>query len=507
MKKLWKNLAIVLSVVVLSAGISYAVVSKFSKDIMASYESMKQQQDNNSQSYASLARMEVKPGVATDFTVAAENTVHAVVHIMAKTNRTVQYGQSPIDLFEYFFGYRDYQQPRQSQPQVGYGSGVIISRDGYIVTNNHVVDGADELQVTLNDQRSFTAKVVGTDPTTDIALIKIEAEDLPTIPYGNSDELKVGEWVLAVGNPLNLTSTVTAGIVSAKARNLGIIGKQSADGSASLGIESFIQTDAAVNPGNSGGALVNTAGELVGINTAIVSSSGAFSGYSFAVPVSIVSKVVADIKQYGSVQRAMLGVTIQTMTSDLAKHYNIDMTEGVYVAEISERSGAKEAGIEKGDIIVKVDNRKVVSNAELQEQISRFRPGDKVKVQVLRKQKTLDFDVTLRNMYGNTDVVKQAALSDLGASFGELPANLKRQLNISYGIQVTGLTDGKLKDAGMRKGFIIMKVNDQRVNTTADFEKIVKDVQTGAGFGESALFIVGMYPTGKVNYYAINLGE
>lgn len=369
------------------------------------------------------------------------------------------------------------------------------------------MEGADELQVTLNDQRSFTARIVGTDPTTDIALIKIDAEDLPTIPYGDSDKLKVGEWVLAVGNPLNLTSTVTAGIVSAKARNLGIIGSQSTNGAPSLGIESFIQTDAAVNPGNSGGALVNTSGELVGINTAIVSSSGAFSGYSFAVPVSIVSKVVADLKQYGSVQRAMLGVSIQTMNSDLAKHYDIDMVEGVYVAEVSDRSGAKEAGMEKGDIIIKVDNRKVANNAQLQEQISRFRPGDKVKVSVLRKNKELQFDVTLRNMYGNTEIVKQAGLSDLGASFGELSSDLKRQLNISYGVQVTGLTDGKLKEAGMRKGFIIMKVNDHRVASVAEFEKMVKDVQSGAGFGESALFIVGMYPTGKVNYYAIDLGE
>lgn len=506
MKKLWKNLAIVLTIVVASAGISYVVVSQFSKQILASFDQMKEQ-NAIQQQHARLAKMEVVPGVATDFTVAAENSVHAVVHIMSKTNRTVQQGQSFMDIFEYYFGYREYSQPRQ-QPQVGYGSGVIISRDGYIVTNNHVVEGADELQVTLNDQRSFTARIVGTDPTTDIALIKVDAEDLPTIPFGDSDDLKVGEWVLAVGNPLNLTSTVTAGIVSAKARNLGIIGNnQSSNGAPSLGIESFIQTDAAVNPGNSGGALVNTRGELVGINTAIVSSSGAFSGYSFAVPVSIVSKVVTDLKQYGSVQRAMLGVSIQTMNSELAKHYDIDMVEGVYVAGVSDRSGAKEAGLEEGDIIVKVDNRKVVNNAQLQEQISRFRPGDKVKVHVLRKGKEMHFDVTLRNMYGNTEIVKQAGMEDLGASFGELSADLKRQLNISYGIQVTGLTEGKLKESGMRKGFIIMKVNDHRVNSVDEFEKMVKDVQSGAGFGESALFIVGMYPTGKVNYYAIDLGE
>lgn len=504
MKKIWKNLAVVLIIVVASAGISYTVVSKFSKQILSSFENMK---STEPQAQAQFARMEVVPAMATDFTVAAENSIHAVVHIMSKTHRSAQQAQSPIDLFEYFFGYREYSQPRQPQPQVGYGSGVIISRDGFIVTNNHVVEGADELQVTLNDQRSFTARIVGTDPTTDIALIKIDAEDLPIIPFGNSDDLKVGEWVLAVGNPLNLTSTVTAGIVSAKARNLGIIGGRSANGAPSLGIESFIQTDAAVNPGNSGGALVNTRGELVGINTAIVSSSGAFSGYSFAVPVSIVSKVVTDLKQYGSVQRAMLGVTISTMNSELAKLKKIDMVEGVYVESVADRTGAKEAGLEAGDIIVKVDNRKVATNAQLQEQISRFRPGDKVKVEVLRKAKSMTFDVTLRNMYGSTEIVKQAGMEVLGASFGEVSDEQKRQLNISYGIQVTGLTDGKLKDSGMRKGFIIMKVNDQRVHSVADFEKLVKDVQSGAGFGESALFIVGMYPTGKVNYYAIDLGE
>ena len=511
MKKFLKGLSIVLAILLCSTAISYFIVSRLSDRILDTASQETTSWSQRPEAEPQLVKAETLPAVATDFTVAAENSVHAVVHIMSKTNvRSSVQSQSPIDLFEYFFGYRDYNQPRQVEPQVGYGSGVIISRDGYIVTNNHVVEGADEIEVTTNDQRSYAAKVIGTDPTTDIALIKIEEKDLPTIPFGNSDELKVGEWVLAVGNPLNLTSTVTAGIVSAKARNLGIIGGNNGSlrgGNTSLSIESFIQTDAAVNPGNSGGALVNTKGELVGINTAIVSKSGAFSGYSFAIPVSIVGKVVTDLKQYGSVQRAMLGVTIQTMNSELAKEKKIDMVEGVYVAGVGDHSGAKEAGIQEGDIILKVQNKKVTTNAQLQERISQYRPGDVVKVEVLRGKDRETFDVTLRNMQGNTEIVKNNGVEVLGAAFSELSDNLKRQLNISYGIQVSGLTEGKLKAAGVRKGFIIMKVNDQRIQSVSQFESLVKDIQRGAGFGETALFIVGMYPTGKVTYYAVDLNE
>lgn len=518
MKKVFKGIFIIVAVLACSIGISYFVISKFSEKILEAVGQQETVWSQRPEAETQLVRGEAVPAVATDFTVAAENSVHAVVHIMSKTTvRSAAQGQSPIDLFEYFFGYRDYNQPRQQQlqPQVGYGSGVIISRDGYIVTNNHVVEGADEIEVTTNDQRTYAAKVIGTDPTTDIALIKIEENDLPTIPFGSSDELKVGEWVLAVGNPLNLTSTVTAGIVSAKARNLGIIGSGSngnqrganINTNTNLSIESFIQTDAAVNPGNSGGALVNTRGELVGINTAIVSKSGAFSGYSFAIPVSIVSKVVTDLKQYGSVQRAMLGVTIQTMNSELAKDKKIDMVEGVYVASVGEHSGAQEAGIKEGDIIVKVQNKKVTTNAQLQECISQYRPGDVVKVEVLRGKDKESFDVTLRNLQGNTQIVKNNGVEVLGAAFNELSDQLKKQLNISYGIQVSGLTDGKLKAAGVRKGFIIMKVNDQRIQSVGQFESLVKDIQRGAGFGETALFIVGMYPTGKVTYYAVDMNE
>ena len=353
--------------------------------------------------------------------------MHGVVHIKATTNAK-QYadggngGQQYIDPFEYFFGFGGrggggFQRP-QPQPRVGAGSGVIISTDGYIITNNHVIDGADELEVTLNDNRKFSAKLIGTDPSTDIALIKVDAKDLPTIPFGDSEILKVGEWVLAVGNPFNLTSTVTAGIVSAKGRGISMGGDRSK-------IESFIQTDAAVNPGNSGGALVNTKGELVGINTAIYSETGNFAGYSFAVPISIAGKVASDLKQYGTVQRAILGVLMMSV-GDIADQLSnpnlnsklkeeltelkskIKVSEGACVSDFAERSSAKEAGLEKGDVIFAVNGAKVKNANALQEQISKYRPGDKVEITVDRNGTNKKFTVELRNAQGSTSVVKSA---------------------------------------------------------------------------------------------------
>lgn len=507
MKQFWKKVLILVSIVFLSAGVSIFTVSKLSDRLV---NAVKQESYQPQEQVAQLVNARTVPTIETDFTRAAEQTIHTVVHIASKTMKSS--GRSSIDIFEYFFGYRDdYRQtPR---PQTGIGSGVIISSDGYIVTNNHVIDKADEISVTLNDRRNYMAKVIGSDPSTDIALIKIEEKGLPFIKFGNSDDLKVGEWVLAVGNPLNLTSTVTAGIVSAKGRDIGILKSnnqniiQQGRAQSSLGIESFIQTDAAVNPGNSGGALVNTSGELVGINTAIISSSGAFSGYSFAVPVSIVKKVVTDIKEYGSVQRAMLGVTIADITSELAKEKKIDLTEGVYIVGVGERSGAMDAGMKEGDVVIAVNGEKVSRAAELQEKVSRHRPGDKVTLTVIRAKKQMKMDVILRNLQGSTALTKEVGIEVLGAVFDELSTNTKRQLNISYGIQVSGLTDGKLKDASVRKGFIILKVNDNRVESVSDFEQIVQNVQKHAGFGEAALFIVGIYPTGKVAYYAIDLGQ
>lgn len=436
----------------------------------------------------------------TDFTHAAESAVHGVVHIKSVANmKEANAGEQYIDPFEFFFGNRGFQRP-QPQPRVGTGSGVIISTDGYIITNNHVIDGADELEVTLNDNRKFSAKVIGADPTTDIALLKIEAKDLPTIPFGDSEKLKVGEWVLAVGNPFNLTSTVTAGIVSAKGRGIS--------GGGGSKIESFIQTDAAVNPGNSGGALVNTKGELVGINTAIYSQTGNFAGYSFAVPISIASKVANDLKQYGTVQRAILGVQIidpQYVSGDDKE--KVKVLEGAYVGGFAERSSAKEAGIEKGDVIIAVNGAKVKSANALQEQISKYRPGDKVEIKVDRNGTTKTFTVELRNAQGSTQILKGGDSAEvLGAAFRALTDKQKQQLGVSYGIEVTGVTTGKLKDAGMKKGFIIMVANNQKITSPEDLEKLVENILQGRS-EDQGLFIKGFYPNGRTKYYAIDLAE
>jgi serine protease Do len=485
-----------------SAAVSYLTLQKVQAGVL--------EKDLGEAQNVRLVNMNVPSGIETDFTVAAEQSVNAVVHIASKTMRTVS---QPNDIFEYFFGFKGQQIPQQQQPQVGYGSGVIISSDGYIVTNNHVVQGADEITVTLNERKTYSAKVIGTDPSTDIALIKIDAKDLPIIPFGNSDKLKVGEWVLAVGNPMNLTSTVTAGIVSAKARNLGIIDseqenpyQQNIQNKSSLSIESFIQTDAAVNPGNSGGALVNLHGELVGINTAIMSPTGSFTGYSFAIPVNIVAKVVADIKDFGQVQRAMLGVSIRNIDSDLAKEKKIEVQDGVYVEAVEEHSGAMEAGIQKGDIITKIDGDKVNQASELQEKVGLHHPADVVEVSLMRDGKTKTVKVTLRNLQGGTKTIKNRGIEVLGAAFSELSAQEKQRLNIDSGVQISGITDGKFKQAGIRKGFIILKVNDVRITSVDQLESVIKDVQRGSGF-DNGLFIVGMYPNGKVSYYAFDLAE
>jgi len=325
-----------------------------------------------------------------DFTEAAEKTVNAVTHVKTSYTQVQQY----VTPFDYFFGFRGYQQP---QPVQGAGSGVIISTDGYIVTNNHVIDRAERINVTLNDKRTFPAKLVGTDPGTDIAVLKIEAQDLPYIPMGNSEELRLGEWVLAVGNPLNLTSTVTAGIVSAKARNINIL-------SENFKIESFIQTDAAVNPGNSGGALVNTRGELVGINTAIASQTGGYMGYSFAVPSTIVSKVATDIIEFGVVQRAVLGVALQELTSEMAQQLGLKEVKGVLVQAVFEGSAAESAKLRQGDVILTVNDVEVNTVAQLQEQLGKFRPNDQVSLTVNRGNKVSYFNVILRNRAGSTQL-------------------------------------------------------------------------------------------------------
>ena len=433
--------------------------------------------------------------IETDFTKAAEEVVHAVVHIKSTKmpdQQTRNFYGNPF--FDQFFGGQGYSQ----QPRIGMGSGVIITKDGYIVTNNHVIKESDELEVTLNDNRTFNAKVIGTDEATDLALLKIEAEDLPIVKMGDSDKLKVGEWVLAVGNPFQLNSTVTAGIVSAKARNVGMSGN--------MGIESYIQTDAAVNPGNSGGALVNTKGELVGINTALISETGNYAGCSFAVPSSIVAKVVSDIKQYGNVQRAILGVRISDINEAMAKEKNLTTKEGVYIGVVEERGAAMDAGLEEGDVIVGITGVKIKNTGVLQEQISRYRPGDKITVEYIRDGKSNKKEITLRNYKGNTEIIKGTGIEILGAAFKELSDSERREYGLRSGVQVDGIKDGKFREAGIRNGFIILRINDNSVSSAKDVEKIYDNIMKRQS-AEKVMFIAGIYPNGKTGYYAVNLTD
>ncbi|WP_372648102.1 Do family serine endopeptidase, partial [Draconibacterium sp.] len=385
-----------------------------------------------------------------------------------------------------FFGL----QRQQPQVQQGFGSGVIMSEDGYIITNNHVIEDAQNIKVILNDKREFEARLVGTDPSTDIALLKVDAEDLPYLTYGNSDNLKLGEWVLAVGNPFNLTSTVTAGIISSQGRNLGINQDR-------YRIESFIQTDAAVNPGNSGGALVNQQGNLIGINTAIASRTGSYSGYSFAVPVTIVKKVVEDLKEFGEVQRALLGVNIGDVNAEIAEELNLDKVEGVYIGGVVENGAANEAGIKEEDVIISVDGDKVKTAAELQEKVSQYRPGDNVDIVVIRDNEKKQFTVTLRNKHGDTEIVRDN-ITVLGAEFETVSNNVKQDLGIRNGIMITNLSKGKLKDAGLEKGFIITSVNKKPIYEVSDFKREVGNARGG-------ILVEGVYPNGESAYYVFGV--
>lgn len=473
----------------------------------AAFSELFQQNPNNIR-LAGLSAANVQP---VDLTKAAESSVHAVVHIRATELSKTRTIQTQPDFFDWFFGDgRGQQRQIQTQPRVGFGSGVIISKDGYIVTNNHVVEGADEITVKLNDERELKGRVIGTDPDTDLALLKIEGDDFPTIPVGDSDALKVGEWVLAVGNPFNLNSTVTAGIVSAKARS---IGTTAANGQAAS-IQSFIQTDAAINSGNSGGALVNAAGELVGINAMLYSPTGAYSGYGFAIPTNLMTKVVSDLKVYGTVQRALLGIKGGDFTTDLQmddevvkemekRMEELGVKDGILVAQVIE--GGSSAGILKeNDVITKMDGKKLHKFTDLQEALSKHRPGDKVQLTIVRDKKEKEVTITLKNAQGNTKVVKNAGMEILGAAFKPVDADLRRQLNLGYGLEVTGVSDGKMADAGIRKGFIILKANGQPMKTVEDLENVLK---TATQTPEQVLFITGMFPSGKRASYAVDLSQ
>jgi peptidase Do len=449
------------------------------------------------------------PAQPVDLTFAAEKALPAVVHIRYVQNSKVQTVEVESDPFSDFFG--DFfgspgrgnggKQKRQVQTpkREATGSGVIISADGYIVTNNHVVEGADQLTVTLNDNREFSARIIGTDKSTDLALIKIDGKNLPTLPIGDSDKLKVGEWVLAVGNPFNLNSTVTAGIVSAKARSLG-----------GNPIESFIQTDAAINQGNSGGALVNTQGELVGINAMLYSQTGSYSGYGFAIPTTIMNKVVADIKQYGSVQRAVMGIKgsdvriFLDIEKEKGKEHDLGTNDGIYVDSVEDGGAGSAVGLKSGDVIVAADGRKLTKMAELQELLSGKKPGDKITITYLRNKKKTTATATLKNAQGNTKVMKSADLDILGGNFKEITDDQKRQLNINSGLEVIRVNNGALKDAGVAKGFIIQKVNEQIIKSTEDLQKAVKEASTSK---DPVLYIQGIYPTGKKAYFAVVVGN
>lgn len=438
--------------------------------------------------FASLsASAELSP---MDFTIAAERTVNSVVHV--KTEMT---GNAPQDPFYYFFSGR----PMPPQIIRSSGSGVIISNDGYIVTNNHVIEQAENLEVVLNDRQTYAAKVIGQDATTDLALLKIETEGLPYVTFGNSDQTKVGEWVLAVGNPFNLTSTVTAGIVSAKGRDINILGRDRRTGASA--IESFIQTDAAVNPGNSGGALVNARGELIGINSAIQSSTGSYVGYSFAIPSNIVNKVVDDLKEFGTVQRAFIGVNIRDIDKYLAEQEGISDLNGVYVSGILEKGAAEDAGIKKGDVITKVGGVKVNKVPELQEQISQFRPGDQVTITLNREGEELEKRMVLKNYKGNTEIINpesEAVLKSLGAKFGKVPEEELKKLGISEGVKVLQLYSGKLMSAGVQEGFIITRIDKQNVRVVEDVMRILEGKKGG-------VLIEGIYPNGKERYYGFGM--
>ncbi len=420
----------------------------------------------------------------SDFTFAAEKSVNAVVHV-----KTSYMQQTTTSLFDFFFG-GSYYNPHPT-PVTASGSGVIISSDGYIVTNNHVIDGSEYIEVVLNDHRIYEAKVVGTDQRTDIALLKIDADNLPFISYGNSDEIKIGEWVLAVGNPFNLTSTVTAGIVSAKARNINILSNYS--------IEAFIQFDAAVNPGNSGGALVNTRGELVGINTAIASKNGSFVGYSFAVPVNIVKKIVTDIIEFGEVQRAYLGLTLVDLDSELAARLGIDEKNGLYVKDVAEKGAAAEAGIKEGDILQSLGGFGILTVPELQEQLSKYRPGDKLSVVLKRNGKQKEVLVTLKNVNGDTKIIKSEIIKLYGASLKEISFDDKQKLRLKYGVKITDMEDGLFKNAGIKKGFIITMINRRPVYTAEDVKLILSSIKNGG------VLLEGYYPNGISAYYTFSI--
>ena len=420
-----------------------------------------------------------------DFETASAKSIDAVVFITTKMG-------DKSGISQYF-----------SMPDKSSGSGVIISKDGYIITNNHVVDGSGNVHVTLNDNSEYSAEVIATDPDTDLAVLKIDANDLPTLPFANSNDVRIGQWVLAVGNPFNLNSTVTAGIVSAKARNIGVIGG-AGNSPFDYSIESFIQTDAAVNPGNSGGALVNLNGELIGINTAIATETGNYAGYSFAIPANLVKKVITDLIEFGVVQRGFIGVSIRDVDANMAKRRGLKINKGAYVISLTPNGAANEAGIEENDVITMVQKRVIRSASELQEEIANYRPGDKIAIKYLRGEQLMSTQITLRNMNGNTSLLdkgksesKPRALAYLGASFAEVSADDLKKFDLTYAVQVRNLKKGgKLQKVGVEENFIITKIDRKPIESFNQFLELLNN-------SDDSIYIEGIRPNGKKAYYTV----
>ena len=424
-----------------------------------------------------------------DFTYAAETCVDAVVYVKVSATQTIQ--QNPGSIFDFFFGF-----PQQNAPQqrelTGSGSGVIITPDGYIVTNNHVIDGATKIEVTLNSNQTYPATLVGTDPATDVALLKIEANGLPSIPFGDSDKLRLGEWVIAIGSPYDLRSTITAGIVSAKGRSMP-------NYTGEFKIESFIQTDAAVNPGNSGGALVDKNGNLVGINTAIISQTGSYTGYSFAVPSNIVKKIVYDLMDFGSVKRAVLGITMQPIDDKIAKELKLSSLNGVYIVEVSKSGAADKAGVKQGDVLVAIDSIRITTPSSVQEAVSRFSPGDKAELTVLRDSKEYVLKVTFKGTaQENGEETADGAIAFYGSSIKEPSKETLERLGLKNGVEIVELGPGKLMEAGAVEGFIIQYVNNQEVKKPQDVIDIVKK-------SRRSVVVEGMTPSGRTGFFAFGI--
>lgn len=430
-----------------------------------------------------------------NFVYAAKSATPAVVHIRTVYSSGKEGYSSRNPMEEFFKEYFGEQYPQRDRPPGrGAGSGVIFTPDGYIATNNHVIEGASEIEVMLNDNRSYTAEVIGVDPDTDLALLKIDEENLPYMEIGDSEAVQVGEWVLAIGNPFEFRSTVTAGIVSAKARNINILAR----GGSNTRIEAFIQTDAAVNPGNSGGALVNLKGELIGINTAIASPTGAFAGYSFAVPATLVRKVVFDLKDFGAVQRPLLGIQIRDVSAQLAEEEDLSVLRGVFIQQVGSGTAAEEAGLKAKDVIIAIDGKKVANTAQLQEQVALNRPGDKIEVTFMRDGKTKTVTATLKNEFMTTEVVKANDSFEVeGARLEPVSEKLKKKFNLSSGLQVKKLQNGKWENAGIEEGFIITRIDKRPIRTIDDLTASLNNAK-----GEGVL-IEGIYPSGEKAYYGV----